>query len=166
MPHYALIDCAVDPALFPMVAREAEYKCLFSGALDPALISAAPYIVRLDQGSDLHKALLGPGWGANWGMIVASQAPLAPVRKALRANLQALLPDHRVMLFRFYDPRVFVPFIEACAGDELDAWFDPVTDYWAPGPEGTLHYQRTDGVLMRRVLPPAPDPAPAPAPAG
>ena len=159
MPHYALIDCAVDPALFPMVAKEAQYKCLFAGALDPALIAAAPYIVRLDQGSALHKALLGPGWSAHWGMIVASPADLMTVRKALRENLQVMLPDHKVVLFRFYDPRVFVPYIEACADAELDPWFDPVTDYWAAGPEGTLHYQRGPQGLIRRLLPAA-TPAP------
>lgn len=160
MPHYALIDCAADPALYPMILREAAYKCLFSGAIDPDLISVTPHIVLLEDGSPLHQALLGQGWAQNWGIVCAAQASLFDVRRALRGNLQAMLPDGKVVLFRFYDPRVFKPFIEACAPAELGAWFDPISDYWVPSEGGTLWYGAGPDGLRKQLLAPTAPAAP------
>jgi hypothetical protein len=155
MPHYALIDCAADPALYPMILREGAYKCLFGGAVSPDLISAAPHIVELQQGSALHTALMGEGWYRNWGIVCASEANLWDVRKAVRGNLQATLPDGKVVLFRFYDPRVFAPFIEACTPAEAAEWFTTVTDYWVATQEGTVHYGFGAQGVQRSLLAPA-----------
>ena len=155
MPLYGLIDCAADPALYPMIQREPEKMCLFAGPIDPDLVSATPHIVRLDQGSAFQQALQGPGWTRNWGIVCASEARLWDVRRQLRKCLQVMLPNSRVVLFRFYDPRVWVPYIESCEGETLQPWFGAITDYWAPHAGGTVRYRAQGGALQRQQLMPA-----------
>ena len=155
MPHYALIDCAADPALYPMILREVAYKCLFAGAVDPDLISASPHIVQLESGSVLHRELMGQGWARNWGIVCASEASLWDVRRQLRGNLQVMLPDGQVVLFRFYDPRVFVPYIEACEAKDLGSWFGQISDYWVPSEGGTLRFRAGPEGVHKQVLQPA-----------
>ena len=81
---------------------------------------------------------------------------MTAVRKQVRRSLQAMLPDGQVALFRFYDPRVFVPFLDAATGADLDPWFGPVTDWWAPvaGANGgtTRRYRRAGAGLEWREV--------------
>lgn len=153
MPVYALIDCAADPALYPMVRAGPEQQSLFSGTLSPELVGATPHILRLDPDGPFLRALMAGGWAANWGVICAAGAPMGAVRRQVRRPLQAMLPDGQVALFRFYDPRVFVPFLEAAGGADLDPWFGPVTDWWAPvAGGGTRRYRREGGALVWREV--------------
>lgn len=152
MPLYGLVDCARDPGIFPLLRREPVQRSLFSGTLDPELASVSPHIVQLDPGSPFREALETRGWGDNWGIVCASDSPLRAVRHQLRKNLQAMLPDGTAVLFRFYDPRVFRPYIESCPAADLPAWFGAITGYWVPGPEGTTLYQCPGGVLSVQPL--------------
>ena len=89
--------------------------------------------------------------GANAARSMAGRRPMAAVRRQVRRPLQALLPDGQVALFRFYDPRVFAPFLEAASGEGLDPWFGPVTDWWAPVEGGgTRRYRREGAALVWR----------------
>jgi hypothetical protein len=155
MPLYALIDCAQDDSLFPMICHEAAQRSLFAGTLSPALIGATPHIVRLDEGRPLRGLVETKGWQQNWGIVCASAAPLLEVRRMFRRNLQAYLPDSRSVLFRFYDPRVWVPYIESCPPEDLPRWFGLVTDYWAPWQGGTVQHRAGQDGLIRRLIPAA-----------
>ena len=144
MPHFALIDAARDDAIYNLLSREPGAESLFAGTLDPELARAAPYIVELRPESPFRDALQSYGWPRAWGITCHSTAERAATRRTLRRNMQAMLPSGRVGLFRFYDPRVWLPFISASQGAELDPWFDPITDYWAPHPRSgaTLQISR------------------------
>jgi hypothetical protein len=154
MALYGLVDCAADPGLYPMVCRASARQSLFAGVIDPDLVGATPHIVRLDDGEEITRLLQGPDWARNLGIVCASDAPLGAVRRQLRYNLQARLPNAQVVLFRFYDPRVWVPYIENCDPGALPGWFGQITDYWAPHQGRTLRYRLHEGALMRQALQP------------
>ena len=135
MPHFALIDAARDPSIANLVRQEKAWQCMFGGNLDPAVEAVAPYIVRLDPGSNFTNILQTHGWTNAWGITCHAAAKMVDVRRKLRQNLEVVMPLGETGLFRFYDPRVFVPFISASAPHELEPWFDPIDAYWAPHPK-------------------------------
>lgn len=150
MPLYALIDCAQDDRLYPLLEHEAEAMCLFGGPPDPALWPHAPHLVLIEEGSPLHAGLRGEGWHANWGLVCWAECDLKTLRRKLRPAMQAMLPDGRVVLFRFYDPRVWCAYLPTCTGEDLMRWFDGISYWWAPDPETghTLRYALGEGGLV------------------
>lgn len=149
MPHFALIDAARDPMILPLLEQEAQWACLFGGNVPAEVRPKAPYILRLDPGSPFRKTLEGTGWAKHWGITCHAPERLLNVRRELRKNMQARLPAGEVVLFRFYDPRVFVPFLQATEGEALDPWFGLIDTWWAPHPRtgATMKFTR-DGEAL------------------
>ena len=119
---YGIVDAAQDPVLHELVRTCPERACLFAGPLKPPLDMVAPYLVRLDADAGLTQAWHREGWGRNWGILCISDSPLEALRRHFRRFLQAMLPDGDIVLFRFYDPRVFrtvLPDAGARRGDRL-----------------------------------------------
>ena len=106
-----------------------EYGCLYRGELEPDLAEAAPYLVRLERGSDFVKWLL-TGYGQHWGILAIAQANLRTLRKHFRSILTAQMPDGKTVLFRYYDPRVLRVYLPTCNAQENQTIFGPVLSYW------------------------------------
>ncbi|MBM7066854.1 DUF4123 domain-containing protein [Actibacterium sp. 188UL27-1] len=153
MPHFALIDAARDPKIYPMLQGEKQVQSLFGGRIDPHMQDVVPYILRLDPASPFRRALEEYGWVNHWGITCYAPAKMVNVRRELRKNMQARLPDSQVALFRFYDPRVWVPFITSSSGAELNPWFDLIESYWAPHPKtgATMKFTCEDGALIAQA---------------
>jgi len=128
---YALIDAARDPGLYPLVMQASSQACLFGGGVAEPLNRAAPYLVDLRAQEPLFRAWRADGRGQAWGIMCRSAMPLDRLRRHFRHFLMARLPDGTVAQFRFYDPRVFIPFLPSCTTDELGLWFDGVSAYLA-----------------------------------
>jgi hypothetical protein len=154
LPHFALIDAAREEMIYPLIQQEAVFQSLFGGKLAPELVPVAPYIVRLDPGTRFTQAFQQRGWVNKWGITCHAAAKLPDVRRQLRRNIEAILPDGTVTLFRFYDPRVFVPFITGSSAEELGPWFGPIDAYWAPHPTSgaTMQYMLQDGALTAHQI--------------
>ena len=150
MPQYAVIDCAADDALYAAVLIEPQSKSLLEGKISADLIDATPHIARLADGSPLFDVL----WSGSqpFGFFCASALSLMQVRRQLRRNLQALLPDGQIAMFRFFDPRVFPTYIENGPEEGLGPWFGSITDWWIPVQTGVLHYCVVDDSLHKRIL--------------
>lgn len=148
MALYGVIDCAAADWLYLAVLAEAESRPLFAGALDPDLVPAVPHLVLLAEGSALL-ARMGASEGRTsfCGILCNSELSLWDLRSWMRRKLQAMLPDGRVVLFRFYDPRVMSAWLGALQPAELSDWFGPVTDWWIPLPGQTQHFRVEGGAL-------------------
>lgn len=138
---FALVDGAQDPGLYPLVQRSAAYACLFAGPIDPQMAPACPYLVRLDEREPLLPTWRQHGAGRNWGMLVESDLDLAALRRHFRHFTTAKLPDGQVVLFRFYDPRVFITYITSAPTEQAAKWFAGVRQYWAEA-DGVNHAYR------------------------
>ncbi|HSO00744.1 MAG TPA: DUF4123 domain-containing protein [Candidatus Nanopelagicales bacterium] len=129
---YAVVDGARDERLLPMLRQSVEvFESLYEGRSRDALAEAAPYLVKLPEGSALLEELVGRGWGRAWAMYLVSSEPLPRVRKQLRTLL--LVHDEREdrqLYFRFHDPRVMRIFFPTCTerqklgllGEVIDAF--------------------------------------------
>lgn len=161
MALYAVIDAAAAKWLYPAILAERDYQPLFAGALNPDLAPATPHLVRLAPDSALLARMTAPEGRAQFcGILCDSELTLWDLRLWLRRKLQVILPDTRVVLFRFYDPRVFAPYVEALTQADWPEWFGPpqsapqpaVSTWWVPLPEATLGYRIEAGHLARQVV--------------
>ena len=116
---YAVIDGASAPMLLGKL-HSVEYSCLLRGELSLDLAEAAPYLVKLKENSDFTNWLIEYCQSRDCCIYIQSMQNLFSVRKHCRSLLKAELPDKSVVLFRFYDPRVFKPYMTACV-DENDS---------------------------------------------
>ena len=127
---YGIIDCAQDPRLHDLVSAAPQSLCLFKGRnLAPEVQRAAPWLVRLDPGGQVLSLWQQHGRAANWGIMAWSHAPIAQLQRHFRRFLQAKLPDGMVVLFRFYDPRVFNTYLRAATPEERAPWFAEVVQF-------------------------------------
>jgi hypothetical protein len=146
---YAIVDTARDPALYDLVTRTPVHVCLFGGKLEPPLERAAPYLVCSTPYNALFDAWRNQGWGQSWGIWCRSALPLEDLRRHFRQFLQARLPDGKIVLFRYYDPRVWRTYLPTCNPQELAEWFAGVDEYGVEMPDGrgTFVYRWQNGAL-------------------
>lgn len=124
-----LMDGARDPAIVSLIEQSAlESGCLYAGPLIPRLKAAAPWLVRLAADSPASLALLQKGWGKAWGILLVVPATMAmdQVRRHCKKLLRVRTEDHRVLMFRFYDPRVLSVFLPTSSPDQYQALIGPL----------------------------------------
>lgn len=126
---FAVVDAARDMRLYPLVMESSDQACLFGGEIKEPLKRAAPYIVNLKPDEPLFRAWRDEGRGQSWGIMARSALSLMELRRHFRHFLVAKLPDGMMVQFRFYDPRVFGPYITSCTADELASWFNGVSAF-------------------------------------
>jgi hypothetical protein len=147
---YAILDGARDPAVTPWIERSGlESACLYAGAIPDALAAVAPYLVELvpdERATDL----LARSWRRSWGIYAATGADLEAVRRHFRRFLQVEDDRGKVLLFRYYDPRVFRVYLPTCSEQELGTIFGPVFRFAVETESGDalLGYVR-DGAKLR-----------------
>lgn len=135
---YAVLDGASVPDL-PLKLHEMkpENICLYRGELPPDMLYVAPYLVRLLPGADFTNWILTECWGKHWGIFAQSSTTLTEMRKHFRSMLTVYDENGKPLLFRFYDPRVFLTYIPTCNTEELETFFGKVDYYFAESDEGT-----------------------------
>ena len=126
---YAIVDAAQDESLYALIQECPEQVCLFAGTLAHPLELVAPYLVRLAPDTRLAREWQRTGWGMNWGILLRSARNLEELRRHFRQFLQAMLPDGQIVLFRFYDPRVFRTYLPTLKGEDRVVWFEGIEEF-------------------------------------
>ena len=145
---YAVVDAAQDPTLRGLIMQGSSWACLFAGNLPPVLAATAPHLVKLIPGEPLFEAWKTRGQGQNWGIMCRSARPIEVLRRHFRQFLQVRMPDGMVVLFRFYDPRVFNTYIRAATPEEQMPWFEGIGVYTVEDKDGAHGYAWQDGQLL------------------
>lgn len=147
---YAVADCARDNRIYDLVHDALFPMCLYRTEVVSPLGRAAPYLVPVGHADKLLAAWRREGVGQSWGLFVlSSEQQQAPLRQRLRIFNQAKLPDGRIVVFRWWDPRVFRVYLPTCNAEELGLWFASVEEFVceAEGGAGFHIYRNADGVL-------------------
>lgn len=123
----ALFDAARLTGL-PVFLREAgaEFACLYRGQPATDLAHVAPYLVKLPLNSLVLPWLLVDTAAAESVVFLVSDADPDEIRQHLRRFLMVLDTRGSENFFRFYDPRVLGPFLEASSPDEAAQFFGPI----------------------------------------
>ena len=136
---YALLDGARDRRIEPMIRlSRLEYCCLYAGRLSPVLERAAPYLVHLTPTASFTTDLIETGWGRSWGIltVVPPDCTMQQQRRHFRTLLRVRTEDGRMLVFRFYDPRVFRVFLPTCTASETALMFGPIPRFLAESEDG------------------------------
>ncbi|QUL36788.1 DUF4123 domain-containing protein [Erythrobacter sp. JK5] len=160
---FAIVDGAADPRLYPVVTQSSKHVCLYEDDYSEETRAALPYLVELIDGEQLPDLWRKHEPGRYWGIVCQSSLDLPALRRHLRKFTTARLPLGDVVLFRFWDPRVFVTFVEEGSEDEVAPFFEKIAAVIADlGAEGRRRYS-WDGALQSSFAQPrASTPAPQP----
>jgi hypothetical protein len=135
-PLFALLDAAREPSVVGRLERSGQaFQCLYDGDRGDELSPFGPWLVSLPAGAAVLEELVRDGWGNSWGVYLTCRRSLGEVRRHLRQFLKAKLPDGRVVLFRFYDPRVLRTYLPTCTADEVASFLGPIERVVAEGPD-------------------------------
>lgn len=146
---YALVDGARDARLIDLVRQSGSRACLYSGEYDADTEGALPWLVAIDPAEPIAKAWQAHETGRFWGMLCHSALDLADLRRQFRKVTTARLPDGEIVLFRFWDPRVFSTFITHASPQEAAPFFAGIDCYIADlGSAGRMRYEWRGGLLI------------------
>ncbi len=166
---YAVLDCARDARILPMIL---ESGCPYKSCLGPSdgreTLSKMPHIVRLDPNRQFTRDLLEAGWGKRWGIffVVPKPAVIEMVRQSISRFLLLPRQDGGRQWFYFYDPHVLRQFLPERDWFTARKFFGPATEILCEGDDSRIIecFQLTEmGVTrVRQVVSLRPEPAVAP----
>ncbi len=151
---YVLLDAARREVIYPKVKEcGLPFVCLYTGKLPQVLLEVAPYLVELRREAAFTRELLVERWEDSWGVLLLSSANLEELRRHFKRMLKVEEENGKVMLFRFYDPRVLRVYLPTCNARELSFVFGPVGMFVVPGEKGDVlpFYRRDDALLLADV---------------
>jgi hypothetical protein len=98
---------------------------LYKGKAETELSAIAPYVTLCssDTITWIEQNLYGSHWGYYW--VTANSCNLHEMRKHLRNFLMVVGPVGQNLYFRFYDPRIIMPFLKASDSSQCNAFFGP-----------------------------------------
>jgi hypothetical protein len=148
---YAVVDAARDERIYDLVHDALFPMCLYRTDVVSPLGRAAPYLMPVEHAEKLMEAWRRDGLGQSWGIFLRAGGEQARVLQRLRTFNQAQLPDGRVVVFRWWDPRVFRVYLPTCNADDLTLWFAAVDEYICENAdgEGFAIYRNSRGKLAR-----------------
>lgn len=158
---YVLLDGARDKRIAPMVRSSGvPYECLYAGDLTPALRAAAPYLVQLAPESRFFNQLVPRAWGNAWGIFIVAEphVTLERLRRHFRSLLRVQDEQRRLLVFRFYDPRVLRLYLPTCTNAELQEFFGPIGKIMMETESGVAlgQYKNTRGLeVIAHAMAPA-----------
>jgi hypothetical protein len=154
---FCLLDAAQDDAIYPRLrkfAANAEIASLYQGESAGQLAAVAPYLVHLGSDTAIFDWFWEHGWRRHWGIFAWAATDFETLRGHFRRLTRVRTEDGRVLLFRFYDPRILSVFLPTCDAGQLATMFGPAERYGVPLPSGRLlaTYRRTgDGLAQARI---------------
>ncbi|SRR5713101_5570465 len=140
---YAVADATDAPAVPRKVLElgPARAVSLYRGTAEEEFWDVAPYLLHLDP--PVLDWIVSTLDVKRWGIFAVSKANLDTLRTHFRHFLKVQPPEGEPWHFRFYDPRVFRPFLPACSVEELRIFFGPLRVFGVLTSEAVLlHCER------------------------
>ncbi|MEO1220660.1 MAG: DUF4123 domain-containing protein [Pseudomonadota bacterium] len=145
---FAVVDCARDARLYSLVEKCSETACLYSGEYDDETRTALPYLVKITQDEPLAETWRQYEGGKFWGILCNTQRDFAALRRHFRKFTTARLPDGEIVMFRFWDPRVFDTFAKSATPEEIAPLFEDISSFVGDPGGGRRSYQWNEGILI------------------
>jgi hypothetical protein len=153
---FAVLDPARHSIVFDtMTVLAPDAQCLFGGELTTAVRRVSPHVVAMPQPGPLLDWWRQNGRGKNYGIACRGDVGMQALRLHLKTLLRVRLPDGRLVLFRFWDPRVLETFMANSSPLEKSRLFGPIRTFYGESPDGrSVAWDRPEGfdVPMRTEM--------------
>lgn len=157
---WAIVDGARDRYIYWFLLNSnSTHSCLYArphiqnlsdSLKTQKLLEVAPYLIRLYPEDGLTRRLIEEGWGSSWGVFLKCDAGIDRLRRHLRSFLRVRDTSGKLMLFRYYDPRVLRTYLPTCTADELRTVFGPIECFWTETADpGTMLRFAVTGTKLR-----------------
>jgi hypothetical protein len=127
---YAIIDGALEEHVLEYLAKWRPHlvqaRSLFDGTALERQTEAAPYLVEFVSSSPYADDLFGSA--RRLTLVFSASAHFEEVFAHLRDQLSVELPDHRIVNFRFYAPRVLMTYLEHSTAAETARFLGPIEE--------------------------------------
>jgi hypothetical protein len=136
---FFVVDSAHDAGSAPKLrawVNNGAAVSLYDGDAAERLDGVAPYLLRLNDDPAMFDWIWQSVWGRWFGVFVWAESPLADLRAHLRRLTKVRTEDGRILLFRFYDPRVLSVFLPSCDEEQARFFFGPARRFFAEGAGG------------------------------
>ena len=155
---YAFLDASFHEALPAKIwelEKEPQAISLFFQSSAAELSEQAPYIVKLEQESSLMNWILGCWQKQPIGFFFTSSLSLDALFNLYRSRVCAVDDHGKSMLFRFYDPRVMLAYIQHAPKQSVEQLLHPISrliiwDYYSE--ELKLYECVTDASLADTMM--------------
>ena len=147
---WMIVDAARDRRIYgDLINSYLECSCLYSGRIPDELEANAPHLVQLIHDDRSTRELLQKAWGNSWGIFLRCPTTMQSLRRHLRGFLRVTDWTGKMLLFRYYDPRVLRVYLPTCTAQEASTVFGPITHFWAETESGELEEFQFDRRAVR-----------------
>jgi hypothetical protein len=152
---FAILDAARDRSIYAGLQHFGTWHDvmpLYQTAEADNLSAVGPYLVCLGQTDEIFDWIWENFWGDAWGIFLWSPASAASIWAHFRRHVLARTTDGERLVFRFYDPRVLLPFLPTCNAAQLRDFFGPVQHFALEDDDGAalVTLRRDAGRLVTR----------------
>jgi Domain of unknown function (DUF4123) len=129
---FAIVDAARDRSIYAGLQHLAAWHAimpLYQATEAGNLAAVGPYLICLGQTDEIFDWIWENFWGDAWGIFLWSPASAEALWAHFRRHMLARTTDGERLVFRFYDPRVLLPFLPTCTAAQLRDFFGPVEHF-------------------------------------
>ncbi len=128
---YGIVDSARNEEVFRyLIIGNVKYKSLFEGTMDVQSFGVSGFLVECKKESPLFQWMTTEAWGDSSCVFFTSKASFDDLFNHFQQFNRVYLEDDKVVLFRFYDPRVLRTYLPSCNLEEIDAFFGDVAQFY------------------------------------
>jgi len=136
---YGIVDSARNEEVFRyLILGNVKYKSLFEGTMDIQSFVVSGFLVECKKESLLFQWLTTEAWGKSSCIFFTSKSSFEDLFHHFQQFNRVRLEDDKVVLFRYYDPRVLRKLLPEYNEIELDAFFGNVQSFFAEGEDPSV----------------------------
>ena len=151
---YAIVDSARNEEVFRyLILGNVKYKSLFEGTMDVQSFVVSGFLVECKKESLLFQWLTTEAWGDSSCIFFTGKSSFEELFSHFQQFNRVKLEDDKVVLFRYYDPRVFRTLLPDYNEIELDTFFGDVLSFYVESEDpGVINVYKKGGEDGKTVL--------------
>lgn len=128
---YGIVDSARNDEVFRyLIIGNVKYKSLFEGTMDVQSFGVSGFLVECEKESPLFQWMTTEGWGNSSCVFFTSKLSFEELFSHFQQFNRVYLEEDKVVLFRYYDPRVLRTYLPSCNREEVEAFFGGVEHFY------------------------------------
>ena len=129
---FGIVDSARNEEVFRfLITGNVPYKSLFEGTMDVQSFGVSGFLVECKKESQLFQWMTTEAWGDSCCIFFTSKADFDKLFGHFQQFNRVYLEDEKVVLFRYYDPRVLRVILPTYKQHELKFFFGEVKSFIA-----------------------------------